>query len=955
MKWLLRWRRTLRRATTKDLAPRTRMALFNVRSLSNKAFLLNDFFLTTGLDVLFLTETWTSPGEFIPFSELLPPDCAFFSSPRLNGRGGGLASVFKNKHEARLLPSPAYSSFEAQLLELTGSRTTLCVVAYRPPKYHKMFISEFADFLGSILFKYGSVIISGDFNIHVCCMDDQLAKDFLALTDSFNLIQWVNEPTHVKGHTLDLVFSFNVDICIKEIRNTGLSDHSPVIFDVDLGNTGQYLEAPLYPTRTINADTVVNFSTSFVNSPFIMLDCFTPHTLENFTNTLLTTCSSILSIVAPIKMKRPRTYSQCWLNDSVRALRRICRRDERKWRNDRLQSSYDILRISRSKFQTAARIAKAAFLSKIITTNGDNPRILFKIFNSVVNPCPSMPLPCSLGLCEKFSNYFLYKVLSLKSTLPLVTDSMSIPDCSATLYQFEPVSLSTLKRLIYKLNNTNSVHDALPSRIVKDCFNAIGPCLLSILNFSLLSGYVPAALKHAIIQPVLKKRNLDHSDFANYRPISKLPFLAKILEKVVLLQLQTFLDENNINDKFQSAFKQHHSTESALLRVFNDLLLMADNGRPSVLVLLDLSSAFDMVDHNILLARLEHTVGIKGTALDWFKSYLSNRLSSVHLATSSSSAVPVCCGVPHGSVLGPTLFSLYMLPLSAIFEKYHIVFHYYADDIQIYFELNDDLALSLNSFRECMCEVKKWLLANTLILNDKKTEIMIFGSNALRAKLRDALGFLTSSFSDTVRNLGVLFDSSFKLDKQVSAVVRSSFYQLRLISKARHYIPYKDLEKLIHAFVTSRLDYCNSLYCGLHSSLLHRLQTVQNAAARILTKTKKFAHITPVLADLHWLPVKYRIQFKILLFTFKITNNTAPSYLKELLNPYAPARALRSSSQLLLVQPRSRLKSRGDRSFALVAPELWNNLPIGIRASDSIHSFKSRLKTYLFKLAFSTS
>uniref|UniRef100_A0A3Q2WLT1 Reverse transcriptase domain-containing protein n=1 Tax=Haplochromis burtoni TaxID=8153 RepID=A0A3Q2WLT1_HAPBU len=339
---------------------------------------------------------------------------------------------------------------------------------------------------------------------------------------------------------------------------------------------------------------------------------------------------------------------------------------------------------------------------------------------------------------------------------------------------------------------------------------------------------------------------------------------------------------------------------------------MADNGRPSVLVLLDLSSAFDMVDHNILLARLEQTVGIKGAALDWFKSYLSNRLSLVHLATSSSSAVPVCCGVPQGSVLGPTLFSLYMLPLSAIFEKYHIAFHYYADDIQIYFELNDDLALSLNSFRECMCEVKKWLLANTLILNDKKTEIMIFGSNALRAKLRDAFGFLTSSFSDTVRNLGVLFDSSFKLDKQVSAVVRSSFYQLRLISKTRHYIPYKDLEKLIHAFVTSRLDYCNSLYCGLHSSLLHRLQTVQNAAARILTKTKKFAHITPVLADLHWLPVKYRIQFKILLFTFKITNNTAPSYLKELLNPYAPARALRSFSQLLLVQPRSRLKSRGD-------------------------------------------
>uniref|UniRef100_A0A3B4GUP3 Meiosis 1 associated protein n=1 Tax=Pundamilia nyererei TaxID=303518 RepID=A0A3B4GUP3_9CICH len=217
----------------------------------------------------------------------------------------------------------------------------------------------------------------------------------------------------------------------------------------------------------------------------------------------------------------------------------------------------------------------------------------------------------------------------------------------------------------------------------------------------------------------------------------------------------------------------------------------------------------------------------------------------------------------------------------------------------IYFELNDDLALSFHCFQECIREVKEWLLANSLILNDKKTEIVVFGSNVPRGQLRDAFGSLTSSLSDTVSNLGVLLDSSFKLDKQVSAVVRSSFYQLRLISKAKQYVLHKDLEKLIHAFVTSRLDYCNSLCFVLPSALLHRLQTVQNAAARILTRTGKFACITPVLADLHWLLIKYRIQFKILLLTFKMSNNTAPSHLKELLKSYVPARALRSSTQLL--------------------------------------------------------
>lgn len=194
-----------------------------------------------------------------------------------------------------------------------------------------------------------------------------------------------------------------------------------------------------------------------------------------------------------------------------------------------------------------------------------------------------------------------------------------------------------------------------------------------------------------------------------------------------------------------------------------------------------------------------------------------------------------------------------------------------------------------------------------------------------------------------------------RLNKQVSSVVKSCFHQLRLISKARHYIPHSDLGKLIHAFVTSRLDYCNSLYFGLNSPLLHRLQIVQNAAARLLTSSGRRVSITPVLAELHWLPVKYRIQFKILLLTYRIANNIAPSYLTELLRSYTPTRALRSSSQSLLVLPRSRLKTRGDRAFALAAPVLWNNLPIAIRESDSIHSFKSRLKTHLFSLAFSTS
>ena len=186
------------------------------------------------------------------------------------------------------------------------------------------------------------------------------------------------------------------------------------------------------------------------------------------------------------------------------------------------------------------------------------------------------------------------------------------------------------------------------------------------MNTCLSSGHVPAAFKHAVVQPLLKKKNLDPSDLSNFRPISQLPFLSKALEKVVYLQLQSFLTSHGIHDIFQSGFRTGHSTETALLRVFNDLLLNADVGSPAVLVLLDLTAAFDTVDHPTLLHRLENSVGVTGTALQWFKSYLTDRTFSVKLGDHTSTTAPLTCGVPQGSILGPLLFLLYILPLGPI-------------------------------------------------------------------------------------------------------------------------------------------------------------------------------------------------------------------------------------------------------------------------------------------------
>ena len=201
---------------------------------------------------------------------------------------------------------------------------------------------------------------------------------------------------------------------------------------------------------------------------------------------------------------------------------------------------------------------------------------------------------------------------------------------------------------------------------------------------SLIEGIVPSSMKSAVIKPLLKKENLDCNILKNYRPVSNLTFLSKVLERVVAKQLKEYMSNNNLQEPFQSAYKQYHSTESALLMVHNDILCAMENQGVTLLVLLDLSSAFDTIDHPVLLSRLQHHLGINGTILAWFESYLSDRTQCVHINGKSSAPQPLQYGVPQGSVLGPLLFSIYILPLGDIIRRHGMKLHIYADDTQVY-------------------------------------------------------------------------------------------------------------------------------------------------------------------------------------------------------------------------------------------------------------------------------
>ncbi|KAI2645456.1 RNA-directed DNA polymerase from mobile element jockey [Labeo rohita] len=322
--------RPLGRAVSSASDDRTlRLGLINARSLANKTFLLNDFFTSRELDFMFLTETWLHAGELTSFSELLPPSCDFLSSPRTTGKGGGLASVFKSVFHCREIVVDAYNSFELQLFETNFPTTVLCAVVYRPPKYNKNFIQDFADFVAGIALNYDRFLIS------------------------------VTGPTHEKGHTLDLVLSYGLCITVSEICDTCISDHLPVLFTAVVPNSGISTCASARSVRAINPLTASQFSGAFKNSLLYNRDgC--DLSVEEFT-VLFDYTTEILDSVAPLKKNRPKVQSEPWLNETTHSLRRASRVAERKWKKDKLEISFEMMKDALRKYQRAVKTAKTKF------------------------------------------------------------------------------------------------------------------------------------------------------------------------------------------------------------------------------------------------------------------------------------------------------------------------------------------------------------------------------------------------------------------------------------------------------------------------------------------------------------------------------------------------------------------------------------------------------------------
>ena len=647
-----------------------------------------------------------------------------------------------------------------------------------------------------------------------------------------------------------------------------------------------------------------------------------------------------------------------WFDEESRQMRRKSRMLERRYRKSGLaEDRLQWVRHERERHRLN-RLKENAYWLLCVSDHSSHPRKLWKTFSTLMGIDRAKSIPVGIPTAQNLLNYFTKKIRR-ETGGPLVFSELAPP--GLTFDSFRSYDVDEVRKIIATTASKSSCLDPIPTYILKQFISELTPYITEMCNRSLRDGWLPVSQQHAIITPIIKKEGLSAEDLKSYRPISNLTYISKLVERLVSLQLTSFLEQHGLLPSSQSGFRKRHSTETATLKVISDILTAADQKKVTLLGLLDMSAAFDTVDHSIMLRRLETSFGITGAVLSWLKSFLQDRTQQVLLGESSSLIPTVTSGVLQGSVLGLLLFLLYTAEIPEIASKHHLNIHFYADDGQLYFYAEPHSVSSLvDAVSYCIDEIDKWMSSNRLKLNADKTQFIWLGSsfNLGKVDIQSVnLGAGTVLVQSNVNDLGVLIDSTLSMTDHVHRVCRTSFYQLRQIRAIRKSLTRAASEALVHAFISSRLDYCNSLLYGINQSLLDKLQAVLRAAAWLVMKKLKFDHISDDIRDeLHWLPVKQRISFKICMYVRRCLDHEAPAYLSDMLTSVSDVDALRrhrSADRADLVVPRTKTVRYGDRSFAVSGPRLWNALPAELKTPNiSLLDFKRGLKTMLFKQAF---
>jgi len=915
-------------------------------------------------DIIAISETWLNDYDDLKQYDLDQYNAYYCS--RHGKAGGGVALYIKSELQQKKIQDVKIANvFEyicAEIL-LTNCKKIIIGTIYRAPNAdHTIFNDQLKNII--MLQKNKTFYLCGDFNIDLLKIaNNNYVSNFLDLMYSNGLYPLINKPTRITAHSKSIIDNIYTSELV--VNNTSgliindISDHLPV-FTVCNYRHDKYVDVSVKSKqRTYNELTIGKLVDDLSGIDWEEI-CVTDD-VDVCYDSFMSVLDKKINVNCPVKYgTNKKIKNKPWMS---KALLVSCKRKNllyKQFLRRRNNVSEITYKNYKNKLSGLLRKAEKLYYTELLDSHKSNAKETWKTINEITNrkrkkiSYPSQfiknakEISGNTNIANLFNDFFVGIGPSLAKNIPSVNKSFSdyircnIED---TIFINPTNDIEVLNIVMDAKNKYSCGHDNLSMNLVKSIILCILKPLVHIFNLSLLQGIFPAKMKIACVLPLYKAG--DTQDVSNYRPVSLLPQFSKILEKLFNKRLIDFVKKLNILYLRQYGFRDNMSTAMAIFELTEAITTSLDKKESTIGVFIDLKKAFDTIDHSLLLKKLA-LYGIRGIALDWLTSYLSDRSQYVKFNNEMSSCKSIICGVPQGSILGPTLFILYVNDMCNVSDVLKCIL--FADDTNLFYTGNniDDMCNVMSSELE---KLNLWFKVNKLSLNVKKTNFMLFSQKRAKNDLRIAIDNHNLDRVEVTKFLGVYIDSNLNWLEHIAHVKKKIAIGLSVLHRVKGIVNPSALYALYCTIILPHLMYCSEIWGQTYAYVLKPLSVLQKRAVRVICGANNYYrdHTKPMFQKYKLLNIYDIITYKSMCFMYKVKYNLLPINLQCMFDS-TEDRHNHNTRQVGNFAIKSCRTVKKSLCLSIKGPKIWNTLPQNIKSSRTLNTFKKTYKVYLLNM-----